>query len=85
MYIYVEFAYNIKEYIVLRLITWERCQIVIWYRFTLPGPMGGFPRSLQTDKRPPNSIERKRGLNPSPLQTRSGANFALFTTPNIRV
>ncbi len=46
--------------------------------------MDGHSGSLQTDKRPkgqtytPGSKERKRGLNPSPLGTRSGANFERF-------
>jgi hypothetical protein len=35
--------------------------------------MEGSLGSLQTDKRPPGSKESKRGLNPSPLGTRSGA------------
>ena len=42
--------------------------------FMLPGVMD--PLLLRTDKRPPGSKERKRGLNPSPPGTRSGANFA---------
>jgi hypothetical protein len=44
-------------------------------RYKLPGPMDGYSGSLQTDKRPPGSNHMKRGLNPSPLGTRSGANF----------
>ena len=64
--------------IVLRLITGVRCQIITCCKYMLPGPMDGSPCSLQTDKRPPGSKERHRGLNPSPLGTRSGANFWLF-------
>ena len=41
----------------------------------LPGPMDGSIGSLQTDSRPPGSKERKRGINPSAVGTRSGANF----------
>ncbi len=34
--------------------------------------------SLQTGERPPGSKIRHKGLNPSPLGTRSGANFVFF-------
>ena len=40
--------------------------------------MDGYFGSLQTDKKPPGSKDRNRGLNPSPLGTRSGANFGNF-------
>jgi hypothetical protein len=43
-----------------------------------PGPHGWF-HSLQIDKRPPGSKIRYRGLNPSTLGTRSGANFVIFS------
>jgi hypothetical protein len=66
--------------IVLRMISGVRYQIVNCSKYTLPGPMDGSPRSLKSDKKPPGSKERKRGLNPSPLGTRSGANLALFQT-----
>ena len=36
--------------------------------------MDGYSGSLQTNKRPPGSKERKGGLNPRPLGTRSEAN-----------
>jgi hypothetical protein len=70
----------VNKRLVLRLITGVRCQIIICNRYILPGPMEGSPRSLQTDKWPSGSMERKRGLNPSPLQTQLGTNFALFQT-----
>jgi hypothetical protein len=76
-YIYVKLHLgNIR--IVLRPITGVRYQIITWCRYILPGPMDGYPCSLQTDKKPPGSKERHRGLNPSPLGTRSEANFVLF-------
>ena len=58
-------------------------QIVICYMYTLPGPMEGFLGSLQTNKSPPGSKERKIGLNPSPLGTRSGANFEHFASDGV--
>ena len=51
--------------------------------YRLPGPMEGFLGSLQTDKSPPGSKERKRGLNPSPLGTRSWANFENFASDGV--
>ena len=75
----------VHKTLVLRLITGVRCQIIICYIYILPGPMEGSLRSLQTDERPPGSMEWKRGLNPIPLQTLSGGSFALFSSPNIMV
>ncbi len=43
--------------------------------------MDGSPRSLQADKAPPGSKERKRGLSPSPLGARLGANFVNYQLP----
>ena len=45
----------------------------------LPGPMDSIPYSQQSDKRPPGSNIRYRGLNPSPLGTRLGAKIIIFT------
>jgi len=44
-----------------------------------PGAHGWFPLlTTNLKKRPPGTMERHKGLNPSPLGTRSGANFANF-------
>ena len=51
-----------------------------FYQVFVSGAMAGSLRSLQTDKRPPSSMERKERLNPSPLGTRPLADFVFFKT-----
>jgi hypothetical protein len=76
-YIYVEFDLQNKKH---------RCLVDHWITMSnrflrqvrAPGAHGWVPHSLQIDKKPPGSKERKRGLDPSPLGFQSRAYFALF-------
>ena len=51
-----------------------------------PGARGWKERFYKSDEMPPGSNwERNRGLNPSPLETQPGANFANFFKPKVRI